>query len=42
MDVPVHGRSGRHHWLLSLTIPESPRYLVAQDKSDQAKVVLGT
>ena len=30
------------YWLLSLTIPESPRYLVAQDKSDQAKVVLGT
>ena len=30
------------YWLLSLTIPESPRYLVAQDKSDQAKEVLST
>ncbi len=30
------------YWLLSLTIPESPRYLVAQGKSDQAKTVLST
>ncbi len=28
------------YWVLSLTIPESPRYLVAKDKSDEATVVL--
>jgi len=30
------------YWLLSLTIPESPRYLVAEKKSDKAKAVLST
>ena len=30
------------YWLLSLTIPESPRYLVAEKKSDKAKEVLST
>ena len=28
------------YWVLALTLPESPRYLVARDKSDEAKVVL--
>jgi sugar porter (SP) family MFS transporter len=28
------------YWVLSLTLPESPRYLVARDKSDEATVVL--
>ena len=28
------------YWVLALTLPESPRYLVARDKSNEAKVVL--
>jgi len=28
------------YWVLALTLPESPRYLVARDKSAEAKVVL--
>ena len=30
------------YWVLALTIPESPRYLVARDKSAEAKKVLET
>ena len=30
VDVPVHGRSRGHLLVLSLTLPESPRYLVAR------------
>ena len=40
MDVPGHGRSGGHLRGLSLTIPESPRFLISKHKIADATAVL--
>ena len=40
LDVHRHGHPGAGYGLLALTIPESPRYLIAKHKIAEAKTIL--